>query len=212
MVKGKPIKNIDDQTQSFFKTNKNIILKAVERQFGKKQEALVTLSLKLSVGLKALDDFLMGKKTLHPEKLCELLDLISLPSTKKSRIINSNLVIDIINSHRPELAPTILELITKTKSSTQVGPLSTTQSENFSLTLFYIASVLPHLEGDIKKIAEFLSIDISKANEMYKILERTGVLTKAEMGQIKAKYSWMYLEKLIKGELKPKAELSSPLN
>ena len=191
--------------------NESIILKAVERQFGKKQEPVANLSLKLLIGPKELKDFLSGKKPLHPEKLCELLDLLHLPSTKKSRLLNSNLVIEIINSHRPELAPTILELITTTKKPAQVSSLSTTQSENFSLTLFYIASVLPHLDGDIKKIAEFLSIDISKANEMYKILEKAGVLTKAEYGEIKAKYSWMYLEKLIKGELRPKDELHSPL-
>ena len=192
--------------------NESIILKAVERQFGKKQEPVANLSMKLLIGPKELKDFLSGKKPLHPEKLCELLDLLHLPSTKKSRLLNSNLVIDIINSHRPELAPTILELITTTKKPAQVSSLSTTQSENFSLTLFYIASVLPHLDGDIKKIAEFLSIDISKANEMYKILEKAGVLTKAEFGEIKAKYSWMYLEKLIKGELRPKDELHAPLH
>ena len=212
MVKGKPIKNIDDNTQSFFETNRVIIIKAVERQFGKKGDALATLSLKLPVSAKELDDFLYGKKPLHPERLCELLELLNLPSTKKSRILNSNLVIDILNSHRPELAPTILEVITNTKGPTRAGPLSTTQSENFSLTIFYIASVLPHLDGDIKKIAEFLSVDISKANEMYKTLEKTGVLTKAEHGQIKAKYSWMYLEKLIKGELRPIEEISPPVN
>ena len=47
---------------------------------------------------------------------------------------------------------------------------------------------------------------------MSKVLEEAGILTKAELGQIRAKYSWMYLEKLIKGELRPVATLEPILN
>lgn len=161
---------------------------------------------------KEILDFLDGKRPLNPEKLCELLKLLELPSTKKGRILNSNLVIEIRKSKRPELTPTVLELLSAVKKTAEAPPLSQTQTENFSLTLFYIASVLPELEGNLKKIAEFLSIDISKANEMSNQLESAGILTKAEFGQIKAKYSWMYLEKLIKGELRPASMLESSLN
>ncbi len=192
--------------------NKNIVQRAVERQFGKKKEALETLSLKLMIEPKEVNDFLDGKRSLNTEKLCELLNLLELPSTKKSRILNSNLIIEITKSKRPELAPTVLELLLTTKKPIEAPPLSKTKAENFSLTLFYIASVLPELDGNLEKIAEFLSIDISKAIEMSKILEKAGILTKAELGQIKAKYSWMYLEKLIKGELRPAATREPILN
>ena len=60
--------------------NKNIVQKAVERQFGKKKEALETLSLKLMIHPKEVNDFLDGKRPLNTEKLCELLSLLELPS------------------------------------------------------------------------------------------------------------------------------------
>ena len=141
-----------------------------------------------------MEDFLNGNKPLLPEKLCELIQLLNISSEKKGKILNTNLVIEVSLNKRPDFALAILDLL-------QEKVPQDTFKENFSLTLFYIASVLPELEGNIEKIAKFISIDISMAKEIVKKLGEAGILIKSEFGEIKAKYSWMYLERIIKGDL-----------
>ena len=81
-----------------------------------------------------MEDFLNGNKPLLPEKLCELIQLLNISSEKKGKILNTNLVIEVSLNKRPDFALAILDLL-------QEKVPQDTYKENFSLTLFYIASV-----------------------------------------------------------------------
>ena len=155
----------------------------------------------MSLPSKTIEDYLEGKRPILPEKLCELIELLNVSSKEKSYILNSNLVIEVSISKKPKLALTILGLLSEKNTQVEGTKAKDDYKSNFSLTLFYIASVLPELEGNIEKISKFLSIEVSVANKMATKLRKAGILMKSDLGEIKAKYSWIYLEKLIQGDL-----------
>ena len=69
-------------------------------------------------------------------------------------------MIQIIRSEDMELTSTLLEIISSKEKTSHDYDLLSDKRKNFSLTLFYIASALPELEGRLESIAKFLAIDI----------------------------------------------------
>ena len=161
--------------RKYFCETKAEILKLINHKLQVTKKPVSFLAEKIGIKQAHLTKFLLGAKKISIEKLLELSSILGICGDARKSILNLNSVIELYKNDKYDLVVEILQYDHNFLSAKEVVKIQKEVNVN-NLGKFFLASRLPHLKGDVLKIAEYLEMDIDEAIDLATALVDIGFL------------------------------------